>query len=87
MDDSAQIKQVFKAALLTALADGKPQVEEVKIIHGLVALHPAFGQLPDAKQLLIDTWKELKADGMDACLSRVTAGVTGREYQELAFRT
>jgi hypothetical protein len=86
-DDKLQIAQVFRAALLTALADGKPGIEEVKVIHSLIAMHPAFGEVKDAKQLLLDTWKELKADGMEACIQRVAAGITGRAYQELAFQS
>jgi tellurite resistance protein len=77
---------MFQAALLVALSDGKPQAEEIRKINDLLKLHPAFAQLQDPKGLLVETWKELKADGMDACVERVAAAITAREDRELAFR-
>ena len=87
MSDAQTLKSVFQAALLVALSDGKPAAEEIGLINKVLSLHPAFGELPNPKGLLVETWKQLQADGMETCLERVAAAITRRDDQELAFRT
>ena len=86
MDDRAQLALVFRAAVLAALAGGKPGPEEIKVIRDLVALHPAFGELPTPQEQVLATVQELQARGMEELLDELTGGLTGRAYQELAFR-
>ena len=86
MSDAQTLKNVFQAALLVALSDGKPAAEELGQIKKLLAMHPAFSSLPNPKDLLVETWKQLQADGMETCLERIAGGITAREDQELAFR-
>jgi tellurite resistance protein len=86
VDDRAQLALVFRTAVLAAFAGGKPGAEEIKVIRELVALHPSFASLPAPQDQVIATVKELKDKGMEALLDELATGLTGREYQELAFR-
>jgi tellurite resistance protein len=86
MDDAAQLAGALKAALLVALADGRPGAEEYSILSKLTAAHPALAQLGDLRSVLVEVWRELKADGMEAALERTAAAVRDKPYRELAFR-
>jgi tellurite resistance protein len=86
MDDEAQLALVFRAAVLASFADGKPDAEEIKAIRELVALHPAFEKLPSPRTQMVDLVKDLREKGMDPLLEELCRGITGREYQELAFK-
>src|SRR6185369_9823280 len=86
MDDVSQLTGALKAALLIALADGRPGAEEYATISKLKQSFPALDQIGDLKTVLIQAWKEVEADGMEAALERAAATVRERPYQELAFQ-
>jgi tellurite resistance protein len=83
--DLDQTRKVFQAAVLTALADGKPDLTEMKVLGDLIAVHPAFSTISDAQSLLVETWSQLRSDGMEACLRRIADGLLDRDQRELAF--
>ncbi len=86
MDDTAQLTGALKAALVVSLADGQPGPEEYRALTRLIEVHPGLSKLGDLKTLLVEVWREAKADGVEVALERAAAAVQGRDYRELAFR-
>jgi hypothetical protein len=85
-EDSAQLTQVFRAVVLAAFADGKPGLEELKMIKELVALHPDFARFHKPQELVLETYQLIKEHGTEALLDQIAQGLPQREYQELAFQ-
>jgi hypothetical protein len=86
IDDGTQLSLAFRAAILTAFADGKPGAEEMQFLKELTRLYPGFGELKDARALMLDTYQLIKTQGMEACIDTIARGLTDRRYQELAFK-
>jgi hypothetical protein len=86
MADLEQAKHVFEAVVLTALSDGETHASEARFIADLGHLHPEFGQVAGLDKLAQAVAVRLHADGLEACLVRVAAGLRDRRYQELSFQ-
>jgi tellurite resistance protein len=86
MDDLNQLRGAFDAAVLTALADGKPDAEEYKMLGKLLHEHPILDRLGDLRPLLLENWHLLEKVGMEECLRRATVVVKDRDYRALAFK-
>jgi tellurite resistance protein len=84
--DNASLTGALKAALIVSVSDGQPGPEEYRALSKLIEVHPALGKLGDLRTLLVEVWREVKADGVEVALERAAATVQGREHRELAFR-
>jgi hypothetical protein len=83
--DHAQLTHVFRAVVLAAFADGKPGLEELKVIKDLVSLHPDFARLHQPRELVLETYQLIKQHGTDSLLDQIAQGLPDRSYQEMAF--
>ena len=84
MSDDA--KHVFQAVVMTALADGKYEPAEARMVTELVRLDPGFAAIVDPQTVAQDIALRFRRDGLEACLAGIARGISAPAERERAFR-
>ena len=77
---------VFQTVVVTAFADGRPDLDESGVVAELVALDPRFASLPDAFELAVQVRVLVDLHGLEEALEKITASITDAEHRKLSFR-
>ncbi len=84
--DEAVTSAIFQAAVLTAFADGRPELTEARVVAELVAIDPRFGALADPLGLGVAARALLVARGIEDALEEILAPIVAADDRRLAFR-
>lgn len=83
--DPEQAKRVFQAVVLTVLSDNEPDAKEAHVVAKIRQDFPELGTLPDIPGIGREVRAKFEGLGLEETAREVAAGITSREYRELAF--